>query len=224
MIAFNLDVWDEYLDAEAKAIYAKAGYYTQKLRVKNTDGTQKDVEKTNILAVNTEACYNANFYLMSQRDDPGDVLAWLNETLYGFEQKGEIAILIAHHPPGCSDCLYAWSVRFNAIMDRYQHIVRWSMYGHVHLEIYGVSKAIRSGKPTGVHYWTGSLTTQPYLNPSFKMFEVDVETMLPVKSHTYILDIAHSKNQSNLDWTWDHEMTQLYNMTDLSPTSFVNLA
>ena len=60
-----------------------------------------------------------NFYLMSQRDDPGDVLAWLNETLHGMEQRGEIAILIAHHPPGSSDCLYQWASRFRAILDRY---------------------------------------------------------------------------------------------------------
>ena len=137
-----------------------------------------------------------NFYLMSQRDDPGNVLSWLNDTLHGMEQRGEIAILIAHHPPGSSDCLFQWAARFRAILDRYQHIVRWSVYGHVHLEIYGVAKGIKTGKPTGVHYWAGSVSTWFEVNPSFKMFEVDVETMLPVKSHTYILDIENTKNSS----------------------------
>lgn len=165
-----------------------------------------------------------NFYLLDQRDDPGSVLAWLNQTLRGFEANGEIAILIAHHPPGSSDCLYQWSSRFRAILDRFQHIVRWSLYGHVHLEIYGVAKGINTGNPTQVHYWTGSVSTQPANNPSFKMFEVDVETMIPVRSHTYILDINHTPDQSNLDWKWDHEVTQLYNMTDLSPSSFIKLA
>lgn len=56
------------------------------------------------------------------------------------------------------------------------------------------------------------------------MFEVDVETMLPVKSHTYVLDIENNPDQSSLDWAWDHEVTALYNMTDLSPSSFVQLA
>lgn len=175
----------------------------------------------NIVAVNTEACYSMNFYLMSQRDDPGDVLAWLNDTLRRYEDNGEIAILIAHHPPGSADCLYQWSTRFSAIMDRFQHIVRWSVYGHVHLEIYGVSAGLRTGKPTGVHYWAGSVSTWFEVNPSFKMYEVDALTMLPIKAHTYVLDVAHTEDQSKLEWKWDHEVTAMYNLTDMSPTSFV---
>jgi len=140
MLAFNLKSWAQYFDEQSAAEYAKAGYYTQKLRTFNsTTNTTTYYNKTNLVAVNTQACYSMNFYLMSQRDDPGDVLAWLNATLHGFEQRGEIAILMAHHPPGSSDCLYEWASRFRAILDRYQHIVRFSVYGHVHLEIYGVA-------------------------------------------------------------------------------------
>jgi hypothetical protein len=40
--------------------------------------------------------------------------------------------------------------------------------------------------------------------------------MLPVKSHTYVLDIENSHNKATA-WKWDHEVTALYNMTDLSP-------
>jgi sphingomyelin phosphodiesterase len=224
MLAFNLQQWGQYLDESAQAEYAKAGYYTQKLRVKNGDGSLYTFEGVNVVTVNTEACYTMNFYLMSQRDDPGNVLAWLNETLAGFEERGEIAILMAHHPPGCSDCLFQWSSRFRAILDRYQHIVRWSVYGHVHLELYGVARGINTGKPTGVHFWSGSVSTWLEINPSFKMFEVDIETMLPVRSHTYILDIENGGDQKGLDWKWDHEVTALYNMSDLSPSSFMALA
>lgn len=132
---------------------------------------------------------------------------------------------MAHHPPGDADCLYQWSNRFRALLDRYQHIVRWSVYGHVHLEIYGVAKGVNTGKPTGVHFWSGSVSTWFEVNPSFKMFEVDVATMLPVRSHTYILDVeGHKLNQTNLAWRWDHEVTAFYNMSDLSPSSFIKLA
>lgn len=44
--------------------------------------------------------------------------------------------------------------------------------------------------------------------------------MLPVKIHTYILDIK----DENPHWKWDHELTEYYNMTDLSPQSFDELA
>jgi sphingomyelin phosphodiesterase len=223
MIAYNLQLWDRYFDEEAKTVYAKHGYYSQRLRTKNPDGTMKDVDGVNVIAVNTEACYNMNFYLLSQRNDPGDVLAWLNETLHGFEQRGEIAVLMAHHPPGDADCLYQWSYRFRSILERYQHIVRWSVYGHVHLEIMGVAHSIKAKKPTGVHFWSGSVSSWFEVNPSFKVFEVDTKTMLPVKSHTYVLDITNTPIDKQ-GWKYSHEITARYNMTDLSPSSFVSLA
>lgn len=132
--------------------------------------------------------------------------------------------MVAHHPPGSSDCLYQWASRFRAILDRYQHIIRWSVYGHIHLEIYAVSRGLTTGNPTGVHFWAGSVSTWFQVNPSFKMYEVDVETMLPVKSHTYVLDIVKSAKDPNLAWKWDHEVTQLYNLEDLSPSSFIGMA
>ena len=224
MIAFNLKIWDEYFDEQAKSVYAKHGYYSQRLRVKAENGTLVDVDGMNVVVVNTEACYNMNFYLMSQRDDPGDVLKWLNETLAEFEAKGEIAMLMAHHPPGDADCLYQWAYRFRAILDRYQHIVRWSVYGHVHLEIMNVAHSIQNQKPTGVHFWSGSVSTWFEVNPSFKVFEVDAKTLLPIKAHTYHLDISGTPDQNSLGWKYSHEVTQRYNMTDLSPSSFVDLA
>lgn len=52
------------------------------------------------------------------------------------------------------------------------------------------------------------------------MFEVDVETMLPVKINTYFLNVSDPYPQ----WTFDHEMTDLYKMKDLSPRSFAELS
>jgi hypothetical protein len=47
-----------------------------------------------------------NFYLFSQRDDPGGILAWLNDTLHQIEANNEIAFIISHVPPGADACLY----------------------------------------------------------------------------------------------------------------------
>ena len=46
-----------------------------------------------------------------------------------------------------------------------------------------------SDRPVGISYWTGSVSSFVSINPSFRMFEVDEETMLPVKVHTYVLDL-----------------------------------
>lgn len=77
MLDYNIQLWGKYLDADAQAVYAKAGYYTQKLKL--SDGTS--LPKVNIVAVNTQPCYNLNYYLWSTRNDPGQELQWLEDTL-----------------------------------------------------------------------------------------------------------------------------------------------
>ncbi len=79
-------------------------------------------------------------------------------------------------------------------MDRFQHIIRWSVFGHVHHESYDIAHGVRTKNPIGVNYWAGSVSTNTLINPSFKLYEVDMNTMLPVKAHTYILDIANTKD------------------------------
>lgn len=155
MLDINLKLWEQWLDEPAQDVYREVGYYTQKLKLKN--GTTFD--KVNVVAINTQPCYNFNFFVWSQRDDPGGVLAWLNETLRGFEARGESAIIISHIPPGDDSCLYQWSARYQAITDRFQHIIRFSVYGHVHLEMHNIIRSVTEGKPIGVHYWAGSVST-----------------------------------------------------------------
>ncbi len=90
----------------------------------------------------------------------------------------------------------------------------------MHHENYGLTRSFESSKAVGVQYWTGSVSTWVAINPSFRVFEVDVETMLPVKAHTYVFNIS----DENPQWQWDHELTELYGMADLSPASFDELS
>jgi len=55
---------------------------------------------------------------MSLRNDPGDELVWLEQTLSDIESKGESAIIIGHVPAG-EQCLYEYSIRFKALVERY---------------------------------------------------------------------------------------------------------
>ena len=51
------------------------------------------------------------------------------------------------------------------------------------------------------------------MNPSFRVFEVDAETMVPIKAHTYVFNVS----EENPKWHWDHEFSELYDLSDLSP-------
>jgi hypothetical protein len=56
-----------WLDDSALEEFEAKGYYAQKFATNN-----KVYDNVNVIAVNTEACYNANYYLMSNRQDPGN--------------------------------------------------------------------------------------------------------------------------------------------------------
>lgn len=100
--------WKAFLSEEAIAEFSINGYYSDVLRTSN--GTV--YPHVRVIAVNTEACYNSNYFNMGNRNDPGGILAWLEETLYKMEATGQIGIIIGHHPPGNSSTLYQWSKRF----------------------------------------------------------------------------------------------------------------
>ena len=132
MITYNLNLWKVWLTDDAQKQFAINGFYSQKL--KTSDGIFYD--KVRIIAINTEACYNCNYFLMKLRDDPGDQLKWLKQTLEEMEANGEIGILLGHVPTASDSCLEEWATRFNSLMDRFQHIVRFSMFGHTHKEMH----------------------------------------------------------------------------------------
>lgn len=186
MIAYNLEHWKDYLDESSQEQYKDFGYYHQMLRT--SDGTE--YENTRIIALNTQSCYHFNYYLFSDHNDPGNELAWLEEELTKMESEGKNAIILAHVPPGSEDCLYQWAIRYNALMDRFQHVVRFSIHGHKHIEKHSTVRSIDDRTPIGIQYWSSSGTTFTDVNPSYRVFEVEAETMLPVRVETYFFDIS----------------------------------
>ncbi len=74
--------------------------------------------------VNTIACYIDNLYLLANITDPGGQIEWLRETLSLAEADGELVYIVAHIPIAYEDCFSAWSARYNALIDRYQNIVK----------------------------------------------------------------------------------------------------
>ena len=70
----------------------------------------------------------------------------------------------------------------------------------------------------GVHYTSGSLTTFEGIYPTFRLFEIDEETMLPVQIHTYKM------NPESETWDLDHTIPEFYDLPDLSPASIEQMA
>ena len=147
--------WRQWFTEESMEEFVRNGFYTQQFVT--SDG--RVIDNVRIVAVNTEACYYYNLYLLTEMSDPGNQLAWLERTLDEMQQNGEIAIFIAHHPPGGTDCLSEWAKRLTALLERYQDVVRLQFFGHAHEEMFSNVRAFESNKSVGVQHWTGSITT-----------------------------------------------------------------
>lgn len=84
-----------------------------------------------------QACNNLNFYLLEDRSDPGHQMQWLEKELAQLEQDGGFAHIMGHIPP--EECLHQFGIRYKSLMERYQHIVRYSVFGHTHQEDFSVT-------------------------------------------------------------------------------------
>ena len=56
------------------------------------------------------------------------------------------------------------------------------------------------------------------------VLDLDAQTMLPTNMHTYYIDVAEANKVGTPDWTELHDYLEAYEMKDLSPASFKDLA
>ena len=106
-------------------------------------------------------------------------------------------------------------------MERYQHIVRFSSFGHHHYETFRVVRAINTTDPIGFYLVTGSGTSYGHKNPGFAVVDWDEEYMVPVNIHTYYMNLteANMNPEAEPEWKELHDWVSEYNLEDLSPSS-----
>lgn len=203
-------VWSHWLKPDTIKTFSKAGYYAQYFEL---TGQNKVFDKVRVLGVTTQTCNEQNWYLWEVLADPGDELQWLEATLRDMEQKGEIAILLGHIP--INGCLRAWGSRFQALMDRYQHIVRFGLFGHSHDEKFFLTTSVNTNgnlsetKPIAFNSILSPTTTYTGKNPSFSVLEIDEELMIPVNITTYFFNITKA-NLGNPEWEVYHNILADY--------------
>lgn len=98
------------------------------------------------------------------------------------------------------------------------------MYAHIHQEQFQVVRDITFKKPIGVNFIIGSATTFTGKPPSFNVVYLDPETLLPVDLETYAFDLVHANKFDEPKWDLMYDYRKEYNMTDLSPDSFMKLS
>jgi sphingomyelin phosphodiesterase len=172
--------WAKWLDSETLMHFQEYGYYSTELKLK--DG--RVFPKTKILGINTQACNNMNWELLKNRYDPGNEVEWLQGELEALEAINGTAILITHIPTN-GDCLHGWGHRLRGLMERYQHIIRFGLFGHTHDEEYSIVQAVSDSKNIAINFIAPSVTPYTDKYPSFTLVEIDEEFMVPVNFKIY---------------------------------------
>jgi len=75
------------------------------------------------------------------------------------EKNNEKAFIIGHVIPGTSGCSNEWSVRYRALMERYQHLIITHLFGHEHVEDYTVISDTTNSTSIGSIHIPGGLNT-----------------------------------------------------------------
>jgi hypothetical protein len=108
-------------------------------------------------------------------------------------------------------------------MDRYQHVIRFGMFGHSHSEKFFLGRSVdvngnfSETKPISFNSILAPTTTYTGKNPSFAVYEIDEETMLVVNATTYYLNITKANLEDKATWELHHNILEAYELKDMSP-------
>jgi hypothetical protein len=208
----DMSQWDQFQDW---------GYYS--MPFVNKQGEPIGNANTKIISMNNNICYQFNWETITMYEDPGKQLEWMEKELGEIEANNGTAILLSHVPI-LDECNQQYGRRYHAIVDRFQHIIRWGMYAHIHKEQFQVVRDIAMKKPILQNFIIGSATTYQGKEPSFNVIHLDPDTMLPVELQTYAFDLKHANEFDEPKWRLMYNYTDTYNMKDMSPESFFEVS
>lgn len=100
--------------------------------------------------------------------------------------------LIGHIPP--TENLNDWSMRYNALVDRYSYIIRGQFFGHTHsdhlsffpkFKEHQASKNISADPLSNYYLVAPSITTYSDRVPEYRVMDVDFDTLQVVDYRQY---------------------------------------
>lgn len=142
-------IWGQWLGEDGFQQMNATGFYSHYDPVKNL----------RTIALDTQACNTENFYLLENPTDPYGQLAFIREQLYIAEANNESVYFIGHIPMAGGACNYAWTTRFEALVERFAHIIRSQFYGHSHHDSFTLHRSLTNNEPINIQFVTPSMTT-----------------------------------------------------------------
>lgn len=208
--------WGWWLDQEATASLKTIGTYSML-----HPGTN-----LRMIALNTQACNNQNFFLWVNSTDPGGQVKWLWQQLAAAEKNGEVVYMYGHYYLADDGCVKYWSYHINALIDRFENTIAGMFFGHSHSDSFHINRGVYTNLPTKVQFVSPSITTYTDKNPSFRLYEADTDTKLVTNIYQYRVDLPKANLSPITNPTWDlaYIFKDLYNVPDMQPSTIYNLA
>ncbi len=206
---FFAHTWADWIGEEASLQMKKDAYYS----------TYNQKWNLKVISLNTHACNSQNWFLFRDPTDPGGMLKWLRNELYEAELNEKRVYIISHFPP--HSCLEDFALVYDALLDRFSHTIRGNFVGHSHGAHLSAVRDHKTNKVVGVNLLPSSLTTYSQLQPSFRILDIDEQTMRPLNFYDYRLNLTKWNNVESEDIQWDlaYDFLKEYNLTDMSMES-----
>ncbi|XP_043663777.1 sphingomyelin phosphodiesterase 1-like [Vespula pensylvanica] len=210
------DLWISFgwLPESTRATILQGGFYTLSPR-----------KGFRIIALNSNICYCYNWWLLYQHQDPDGQLQWLVETLTQAQKNKELVHILSHIPPGDHDCQYIWKREYLKIINKFSHIIAAQFNGHTHNDELRIVYKDKNAKNVSHIAWNGgSITTYVNLNPNYKLYTIDNNTLTvkDFENWIYNITVANENPTQQPQWYKSYSFKNEYNLTDLSLDSLNN--
>ncbi|XP_068081428.1 sphingomyelin phosphodiesterase-like isoform X1 [Anabrus simplex] len=207
--------WSHWLPNETMSTILHGGFYTTLAR-----------PGLRIISLNNNVCYVYNWWLLYDSHDPGKQLQWLAETLLQAEKDGEKVHILAHIPPGDSECHYIWNSEFRKIIDRFEGTVIALFNGHTHNDAFRLFYSLNdSTRATNIAFDGGSVTTYSDLNSNYRVYKVDATTgaVLDYETWIYNLTEANQNGKQKPKWYKLYSFRKAYGVKSMTPAALDEL-
>ncbi|GMT27465.1 hypothetical protein PFISCL1PPCAC_18762, partial [Pristionchus fissidentatus] len=177
-----------------------------------------------LISLNTGFCIDTNFFLYLNQSDPDGTMSWFVQELYKAELAGDYVHVLAHIPPGYSDCLEGWSRNYYRVVQRFASVIRGQFFGHVHWDYFTVfyedMHNVKS-EPVSVGFIAPSVTTFDYLNPAYRIYTVDRNDDFGIADYeTFSTDLSVTSVEKEPEWKKLYSAKDEFGIADLTPSSW----
>jgi len=152
--------------------------------------------------------------------NPLGQLDWLESTLRQAEQAGESAFIIGHIPPAANYFNSEASRRYNALIDRFNNTIKGQFYGHSHSDEWKlIHEYFNKTNVVGIVHTCGSLSTNAYRNPGFRVYNMYDDTHLPIDYTLYYLNLSKANrlpNNTTPEFEFGYNASSFYNLSHLA--------